>query len=71
MDSIVLSGGSSKVLGLDAAIAAELQIPATILNPFAGGGFEKIKCDLWITLLDQGHLFGVASGLALRQFNEK
>ncbi len=70
MDSIVLSGGSSKVLGLDAAIAAELQIPASIMNPFAGVDLKKSNASMDY-LLEQGHLFGVASGLALRKFNEK
>jgi Tfp pilus assembly PilM family ATPase len=58
---VFLVGGGSRVLGLDAAIAASMQLPVQLMNPFQrvsiGGKFPIDK------MMSQSHLFGVAVGL--------
>ena len=65
---IFLVGGGSRVLGLDAAIAATLQLPVQLMNPFQrvsiGGKFPIEK------MMAQSHLFGVAVGLAMRSMDD-
>jgi type IV pilus assembly protein PilM len=66
---VFLCGGGSRTLGLDAAVAAALQIPVQITNPF-----HRIEVDpkrfQMDYILSQGHLYGVAVGLALRGMND-
>ena len=62
---IFLTGGGAKTLGLEAAIAAGLEMPVEILNPF-----RKIKAGasspLHQMVQSQGPLFSAAVGLASR-----
>ena len=62
-------GGGARVLGLDAAFAAALQVPVQLINPFHRIQAKSRKVDLEF-LLNQGHLFGVAVGLGLRSMND-
>ena len=67
---VFLIGGGALTLGLDIAVAAALQVPVRILDPFynvlrAG----SLKGD-GITLSRCPTSFGVAVGLALRQLND-
>lgn len=65
-----LTGGGAQTLGLDATIAAALQLPVHVISPFR-------KCDMagskvqFDFLSTQGHHFGVAMGLALRRINDE
>lgn len=65
---VFLVGGGSRVLGLDAALAAAMQLPVQLMNPFqrvaVGGKFPMEK------LMSQSHLFGVAVGLSMRALND-
>lgn len=65
LSSLFLTGGGSRILGLDAALAASLQIPVQILNPFQRVEVNPRKFQMdYISM--QGHLYGVAVGLAIR-----
>ena len=66
---LYLVGGGSKVIGLDAAIAAEVQSPTQSINPFHKIDVNKSNESLEY-VLEKGHLFGVATGLALRKIKE-
>ena len=66
---IFLSGGGARSLGLDAAIAASLQVPVQIVNPFQRIDVRSAKYDMDY-LLAQGPLYGIAVGLALRKFGD-
>lgn len=67
--SVFLTGGSSRVLGLDAAMAAALQLPVQIINPFQKIDISPGKFQMDYILL-QGHLYGVAVGLGLRALSD-
>jgi len=62
---LYLSGGGSRTLGLDAAVAAALQLPVQIINPFhrVDVNPKRFQMDY---ILGQGHLYSVAVGLAMR-----
>jgi type IV pilus assembly protein PilM len=66
---VFLSGGGSRTLGLDAAVAAALQIPVQITNPFHRIEVNPRRFQMDY-ILSQGHLYGVAVGLALRGMND-
>ncbi len=70
LNSIYLVGGGARTLGLDAALAATLQIPVQIVNPFQRLEInpKKFSTDY---LMMQGHLYGVAVGLGLRALNDQ
>ena len=70
LNSVYLVGGGSRTLGLDAAIAAVLQIPVQIMNPFQRLEIDpkKFSTDY---LIMQGHLYGVAVGLGLRSLDDQ
>jgi type IV pilus assembly protein PilM len=65
LTSLFLTGGGSRILGLDAALAAALQIPVQIINPFQRVEVNPKKFQMDYILM-QGHLYGVAVGLGLR-----
>jgi type IV pilus assembly protein PilM len=67
--SVFLTGGSSRVLGLDAAMAAALQLPVQIVNPFQKVDVKPGKFQMDYILL-QGHLYSVAVGLGLRSLSD-
>jgi type IV pilus assembly protein PilM len=70
LSQIYLTGGGSRVLGLDATLAATLQVPVKMINPF-----QKIEINTKTFQMDyvlmQGHLFGISVGLGLRSFGDK
>jgi type IV pilus assembly protein PilM len=67
--NLFLTGGGSRVLGLDAALAAALQIPVQILNPFQRIEVNPRKFQMdYISM--QGHLYGVAVGLGMRMLGD-
>ena len=67
---IILSGGGSRTLGLDAALAAAMQIPVKILNPFQRIDLGRSQQQAEYVSA-YGHLYGVAVGLALRKMNDR
>ena len=69
INALFLTGGGSRVLGLDAAFAANLQVPVNIVNPFQRVEINPSKFDMdYISM--QGHLYGIAVGLSLRELND-
>ncbi len=62
---LLLSGGGARTLGLDAALAASLQVPVQLARPMQNIDVSPSRFDLDY-LLSQGHLYGVAAGLGLR-----
>lgn len=69
LSSLFLTGGGARVLGLDAALAATLQIPVQVINPFQKIDVDPKKFQMDYILM-QGHLYGVAVGLALRAMGD-
>jgi type IV pilus assembly protein PilM len=70
LTSVFLTGGGSRILGLDAALAAALQVPVQIVNPFQRVEVNPKKFQMDYILM-QGHLYGVAVGLGLRALGDK
>ena len=64
-DQIFILGGGSKALNLDNCMASVFKLPVKSLNPFNRIAVNESKFDIKY-LIDQGHNFGVACGLALR-----
>lgn len=64
-DQIYLLGGGSKTLNLDNCMASVFKLPVKTLNPFNRISVNENKFDIQY-LIDQGHNFGIACGLALR-----
>ena len=69
LSAVFLTGGGSRILGLDAAIAAVLQIPVQVINPFQKIDINPKKFQMDYILM-QGHLYGVAVGLSLRAMDD-
>jgi type IV pilus assembly protein PilM len=69
LTSVFLTGGGSRILGLDAALAAALQIPVRIVNPFQRVEVHPRKFQMDYILM-QGHLYGTAVGLGLRAMGD-
>lgn len=69
LSAIFVTGGTSRMLGLDASIAAAFQVPVQMLNPFQKIQVNPKKFQLDYVLM-HGHLYGVAVGLALRSMSE-
>lgn len=67
VDHIVLSGGSSSLIGIDAMIEEKLSVPAILANPFAGMTLSaKVKAQ---ALSNDAPAMTIAAGLALRSFD--
>lgn len=66
---VFISGGGCRSPGLDAAIAAHLQLPVQVINPFQRVDVQSSGFDLDF-LLSQGSIFGVSVGLGLRQVGD-
>lgn len=66
--NIFLTGGGANILGLDAAIAAVLQKPVSIIDPF--GKFVIPGGEKSALAAAQRSAYGVAVGLALRSVGE-
>ena len=67
---IYLLGGGAKTIGLDATLREVLQAQVEYVNPFQKVGVNSHKFAPQF-MLQQGHLFGVAMGLALRKLDDK
>lgn len=68
--AVFLTGGGSRILGLDAALAAALQIPVQIVNPFQRVEVNPKKFQMDYVLM-QGPLYGVAVGLGMRAMGDR
>jgi type IV pilus assembly protein PilM len=66
---IVLSGGGARTLGLEKQLSEALSLPVQILNPFSSIKVSGQQFDLGY-LAEKGHMFNVATGLALRKLND-
>lgn len=69
LNQIYLTGGGARILGLDASLAATLQVPVQILNPFQKIDIDPKNFQMDYVLM-QGHLYGIAVGLGLRQMSD-
>ncbi len=67
---IFLSGGASRTLGLDAAIAAALGVPVVFANPFQRVDVNEKKFKIE-QVLSLSPMFGVAIGLGVREKDDK
>ncbi|MCX6118388.1 MAG: type IV pilus assembly protein PilM [Proteobacteria bacterium] len=67
---IFISGGASRTIGLDSAIAASLQAPVGPLNPFQQIEIDDSKFELG-QIASISSMLGVAAGLGLRRINDK
>jgi type IV pilus assembly protein PilM len=67
---VFMTGGGARTLGLDAAIAAAMQVPVNILNPFQKISVNPKFFDTESLLIDS-HLFGTAMGLAIRSMGDQ
>ncbi|NRA43597.1 MAG: type IV pilus assembly protein PilM [Oligoflexales bacterium] len=68
LSAIFLTGGASRTIGLDSAIASAMNIPVNIINPF-----HKIDIPRKFpmeSILSQGHLYGIGVGLSLRDVED-
>lgn len=68
--SVFLTGGGARALGLDAALAAVMQVPVQVVNPFQRINVNPRKFNV-DTIMQQGHVYGVAVGLGLRALGDK
>ena len=64
-----LVGGGSRLAGFDAAMAATLQVPIQVVNPFQKVTVNPKKFQMEYLAI-QGHLYGVAVGLGLRMLKD-
>ena len=67
---VFLLGGGSKTIGLDVAMKEVLQAPVQHVDPFHKVAVNHSKFSPHF-MTRQGHLFGVAMGLALRKLEDK
>ncbi|MBM4252080.1 MAG: type IV pilus assembly protein PilM [Deltaproteobacteria bacterium] len=70
VSSVFLTGGGSRILGLDAAIAAAMHVPVQIINPFQQINIDAKKFKME-QLLNQGAVYGVTIGLGLRSMGDQ
>lgn len=66
---VFLVGGGARTLGLDATLAANLQMPVQIANPFQRIDHRSSGYDLQY-ILNQGSLYGAVLGLAMRKYQD-
>jgi type IV pilus assembly protein PilM len=69
LNHIYITGGGGRILGLDASLAATLQVPVQILNPFQKIDINPKTFQMDYVLM-QGHLYGIAVGLGLRTMSD-
>ena len=67
IDSVILSGGTAKLIGIDAYFSKVLGIKAVVGNPWSRIDFDK---SLGSQIKEMGPSFSVAVGLALRGVEE-
>ena len=70
LQKIYLTGGGSRVLGLDALIAKSLETPVEYLFPFKNISINLSKIPRQF-IESQWHMFSVSLGLALRNIDDK
>lgn len=70
VNQIFLTGGGSRIAGLDGALAGTLQVHVQLLNPFYRVDVNPKRFDMDY-VLRQGHLYGVAVGLGLRRMGDE
>ncbi|MDE3268802.1 MAG: type IV pilus assembly protein PilM [Pseudomonadota bacterium] len=70
LKKVFLTGGGSRILGLDALIAETLKSPVEYLFPFKNVSINLSKVPRQF-IENQWHMFGVSLGLALRKIDEK
>ena len=69
LTGLYMTGGGSRISGLDAAVAAALSVPVQVINPFQKVDVNSKKFDMdYISM--QSHLYGVAVGLGLRSLGD-
>jgi type IV pilus assembly protein PilM len=69
VDSMILSGGSSKVLRLDEVLKDKFGLPVEILNPFRSIFTDDRSVDAaWLS--DSSPSLAIAVGLAVRKIGE-
>lgn len=66
---VFLVGGAARSIGLDTSLAATLQMPIQVANPFQRLDFKSSPYKLNY-LLAQGSLYGTSVGLGLRKFQD-
>ena len=67
VDHIILSGGTSSLIGIDASLEEKLGTPATVANPFSQMTLAaKVKAQ---ALSNDAPAMMIATGLALRSFD--
>lgn len=66
---VFLHGGGCRVLGLDAAVAATVQVPVHIVNPFQRVNVNSRQFPMDY-LVSNGHMYGTAVGMALRHAHD-
>lgn len=66
---LFLCGGGARSLGLDATIAANMQVPVQIVNPFQRINLKSSGIEMDY-ILASGAMYGVCVGLGLRQMND-
>jgi len=65
INKIILSGGGSKLLGLDGYFSSQLNLPVSIINPFLKVNYPQSIEPL---VRDLGPSFSVAIGLGIKEF---
>ncbi len=70
INHMFLTGGGSRIVGLDGALASTLQVHVQLLNPFYRVDVNPKRFDMDY-VLRQGHLYGVAVGLGLRRMGDE
>ncbi len=69
LSQLYLAGGGARILGLGEAIGRALQVPVQVLNPFNRLKIASKRFDLEY-IVNQGHIYSVAVGLALRKHSD-
>ena len=70
IDRIVLSGRAARLRGLREFIAQRFRLPVDMLDPFAGLDTTTLRARGRDEILQDSSSYAVATGLALRQFDE-
>ena len=66
---IFVCGGGARTMGIDTALAAQFALPVQVINPFCRIDMQTSGID-FDYILNNGQAYGVAVGLAIRQFKD-
>ena len=66
---IFICGGGARTIGIDTALAAQFALPVSLVNPFRRINVQSPWVDVDY-MLSNGQTYGVAVGLAIRQFRD-